>query len=55
MARSLQHQREVGGCMFTQVWGVEGPVQTDMRPPAEMAAEAAGGTQPAASEGGECV
>ena len=57
MARSLQHQREVGGCLFTQVWGVavwEGPVPAGMNPPAEVAAEAAGGTQPAASEGGEC-
>ena len=41
--------------MFTQVWSVEGHVQTDMRPPAEMAAEVAGGMQPAASEGDGCA
>ena len=35
------------------VW--ESPVPADIRPPAEMAAEAAGGTQPAASEGGGWV
>ena len=35
------------------VW--ESPVPADMRLPAEIAAEAAGGTQPAASEGGGWV